>query len=88
VYVFLTIDKELVCYKNPNRAGHEDIPMVLVPYDLLQSPDYETYYNVCWYDAGTLFRCGHTYHRMPENARYCKRVSIENSLIGKVLEQR
>lgn len=89
VYVLLTIEGKEVCYKNPNRRFvHEDFPLLMIPYEILHSPDYETYYNVCWFDAGALFRCGHSYHRTPENAMYCERVSIENSLIGRILEQR
>jgi hypothetical protein len=89
VYVFLTINGREVCYKNPNREFvHEDVPLLMIPYEILRSPDYETYFNLCWFDAGALFRCVHAYHRTPENAMYCERISIENCLIGKILEQR
>ena len=89
VYVFLTIDGQTVCYKNPNSPHvHEDEPLLMVPYEILESSEYDTYYNVCWFDAGVPFRCEHSFHRKPENALYCKKINIEGVLIGKVLEQR
>jgi hypothetical protein len=89
VYVFLTLDGKEIAYKNPKGLfGHEDAPLALVPHEVLYSDQFETYYNVCWFDCGALFRCGHSYHRTEENARYCDKNFGEGVLIGKVLEQR
>jgi len=89
IYVFLTIDGRLVCYKNPNSPNiHEDEPLLMVPYQILESSEFDTYFNVCWFDAGVLFRCEHSFHRTQENATYCQRNEIAGSQIGKVLERR
>ncbi len=45
LYVFLTIDGQLVCYKNPNRQYvHEDKPLLIVPYEILESGEYDATY--------------------------------------------
>src|SRR5437588_12016080 len=72
VYLFLSLDGKTVAYKNPKGLfGHEDKPLELVPHDILYSDQFETYYNICWFDCGALFRCGHSFHRTQENALYC-----------------
>ena len=88
VYVFLVVDGNTVAYKNPRGLfGYEDKPLDLVPHEILYSDQCETYYNVCWFDCGALFRCGHSFHRAEENARYCDKF-VKGALIGKILEER
>lgn len=55
---------------------------------MLSSDRFETYYNLCWFECGTLFRCGHSFHWTEESARSCDRNIGEGTLIGKVLEER
>jgi hypothetical protein len=89
VYVVLTLEGKTVAYKNPRGLlGHEDEPLEMVPHEIFYSEQFETYYNVCWFECGALYRCGHSFHRAPENARYCDRATIAGSLIGKILEER
>ena len=89
VYVVLTLDGKTLAYKNPRGwVGYEDKPLDMVPYEIFHSDRYETYYNVCWFDCGALYRCKHRYHRASDNALYCDRIRIEGYLIGKVREQR
>ena len=89
VYVILTVDGNTVAYKNPQSLlGHEDKPLVMVPNEILYSNQYETYYNVCWFECATLFRCAHSFHHTPENARHCDKAKIEGHMIGKILEER
>lgn len=77
-----------LAYKNPRGVvGVDDSPMEMIPRDILSSDQFETYYNVCWWNGGALFRCGHSFHRTEENARYCDR-NAEGTVIGKVLEER
>lgn len=59
----------------------------MVPNEILMSDRFETYYNVCWFECRTLFRCGHSFHKTEENARYCRNNAGEGVLIGRVLEQ-
>jgi hypothetical protein len=91
LYVVLEIDGHTLVYKNPYRrlTSPEDKPLEVVPTEIFTSDQYETYYNVCWFDLqGTLQRCEHSYHRTEENATYCKFAGLEHTVIGKVLEQR
>ena len=89
IYVFLTVDGQTVAYKNPKEVlGQEDKPLEMVPHALLYSNQYETYYNICWFDCGTLYRCGHSFHRTQESALYCERTKSHGLLIGTVLEER
>jgi hypothetical protein len=89
VYVVLTFDGKTLAYENPRGVfGHEDKPLDVVPYEIFYSDRYETYYNICWFDCGALYRCQHRFHRASENALYCGRTKIEGSVIGKVLEER
>lgn len=89
VYIFLNIDGKLVAYKNPRGYfGHVDEPLLMVPHEILYSDKFETYYNVCWFDCGALFRCRHSYHRTADHARYCDKNIGEGVLIGRVLEER
>ena len=40
-------------YKNPNAPYvHEDTPLLMIPYDILESKEYDTYYNICSFHAG------------------------------------
>ena len=88
LYVLLTVDGRTAAYKNPRgEVGLDDTPLEMIPYEILSSDQFETYYNVCWWDGGTLLRCEHSFHRTEENARYCEK-NIEGVLIGKVLEER
>jgi len=88
LYVLLTVDRKTVAYKNPwGEIGLDDTPLEMIPYEILSSDQFETYYNVCWWDGGTLLRCGHSFHRTEENARYCDK-NVEGTVIGKVLEER
>ena len=89
LYVLLTVDGRTVAYKNPKGIPWaDDQPLDMVPHELLSSDKFETYYNVCWWDGGTLLRCEHSFHRTEENARYCDKHVGEGMLIGKVLEER
>ena len=88
LYVLLPADGKTLAYKNPRGvAGVDDGPLEMIPYDILSSDQFETYYNVCWWDGGTLLRCEHSFHRTEENARYCDR-NVEGTVVGKVLEER
>jgi hypothetical protein len=89
VFVFVPADGKTLIYKNPREwIGLEDPPLETVPPEVLSSDRYETYYNVCWFDNGTLIRCKHSYHRKPENALYCKKIQTNGSFVAKVLEER
>lgn len=59
----------------------------MVPNEILMSDWFETYYSVCWFECGTLFRCGHSFHKTEDNARYCDKYLGHGMLIGKVLEE-
>ena len=88
VYVVLTRNGQMEVYKNPNAPYvHEDMPLLVIPYDILESKEYDAYYNICWFDTGMLLRCEHSFHRKPENAMYCNKVDTPGSMIGKVLEK-
>ena len=44
VYVILTRNGQMEIYKNPNAPHlHEDKPLLVIPYDVLESKEYETY---------------------------------------------
>jgi hypothetical protein len=89
VFVFVEVDGKTVVYKNPREViGIPEVPLETVPNEILYSDQYETYYNVCWFDSETLVRCGHSYHRKPENALYCDKINVVGSFIGKILEER
>jgi len=88
VYVVLTRNGQMEVYQNPNAPYvHEDKPLLMIPYDVLESNEYATYYNICWFDAGVLMRCEHSFHRRPENAMHCDKADTPGSMIGKVLEK-
>jgi hypothetical protein len=88
LYVLLNVDGKTVAYKNPRGlVGLDDTPLDMLPYEILSSDQFETYYNVCWWAGGTLLRCEPSFHRTGENARYCDK-NIEGTVIGKVLEER
>jgi hypothetical protein len=91
LYVVLELEGNTLVFKNPYRwlTSPEDKPLEVVPTEIFTSNQYETYYNVCWFDGqGTLQRCEHSYHRTKENAKHCKLAGLEHTVIGKVLEQR
>lgn len=90
LYVIVTVDGRTFAYKAPpSSLIPMNTPLAEVPQEILASPDYETYYNICWFDGlGTLHRCGHDYHRTEEMASYCRLNSTAHSFIGKILEQR
>ena|SRR5579884_1601610 len=89
VFVVLTLNGQTQVYKNPNQPFvHEDKPLEAIPHEIFYSDQYDTYYNVCWFDCGTLFRCMHTFHRTEDNALYCDKRGVPSSFIGKVLEER
>jgi hypothetical protein len=89
VYVTFARNGKRVVYKNPaGLLGHEDKPLDALPDEIFDSSKFETYYNVCWFECGTLFRCEHSFHHARENALYCDRAKIEGSFIGEVLEER
>jgi len=89
LYVILSVNGKDVAYKNPEGVlGREDKPLEIFPYELLYSDQFETYYNVCWFECGTLFRCGHSFHRTTENALYCPKTNMPDFSIGRVLEER
>jgi hypothetical protein len=89
VYVILILDGKTVAYKNPTGLlGHEDKPLDMVPNEILDSDKYEIYYNVCWFECGTLHRCEHSFHRTPDNALHCDITKPEGYLIGKILQER
>jgi hypothetical protein len=90
LYVVREIDGHQVVYKNPGKIGTiDDQPMETAPTEIFTSDQYETYFNICWFDGnGALQRCGHSYHRTAENASFCKLAGTEDSFIGKILEQR
>ncbi len=89
VYVVVTINGQTSAHKNPAELlGHPDEPLEMIPNEILVSERFETYYNVCWFECGTLYRCGHSFHRTEENARYCDKRAGVGAVIGKVLEER
>jgi hypothetical protein len=89
LFVVVDVDGKTLVYKNPRELiGIPEEPLDMIPNEILYSERYETYYNVCWFDRGTLVRCGHSYHRKPENALYCDRIQVAGSFVGKVLEER
>lgn len=90
IYVVLEIGGQTKVYKNPNHPFRAiDEPLLMVPHEIFYSDKFETYYNVCWFDdLGGLHRCGHAYHRKPENAEYCDYRGIEGALIGRILEEK
>jgi hypothetical protein len=89
VFVFVEHGGKTLLYKNPREVfGLEDDPLEVVPPELLDPARYETYYNVCWFDSGTLIRCKHSFHRNPQNALYCDMIRVEGSFIAKVMEER
>ncbi len=88
VYIILTINGKTVAFRNPRSAvGHEDQPLDMVPNELFYSDRFGEYYNVCWFEYGALFRCGHSVHRTPEEAQSCKLTKIQGHLIGRILEE-
>ncbi len=89
VFVFIESDGKILLYKNPREMiGLEDPPLEVIPPELLNPDLYEAYYNVCWFDRGTLIRCKHSFHRKPQNALYCDQINVEGSFIAKVMEER
>jgi hypothetical protein len=89
VFVFVPSDGKILIYKNPRGViGLEDPPLEILPPEVLSSGQYETYYNVCWFDSGTLLRCNHSYHRKPGNALYCDKIKTKDCFIAEVLEER
>lgn len=90
LYVVFEVNGHQLVYKNPGRIGTiQDEALEVVPAEIFTSDQYETYYNICWFDGnGALRRCGHSYHRNAENATYCNLAATEHSFIGKILEQR
>ena len=89
VYVTFAQCGKSVIYKNPTGLlGREDKPLDTVPDEIFDSEKFETYYNVCWFECGTLFRCEHSFHRSPENALSCDKAKVEGSFIAQVMEER
>lgn len=89
VFVFVEADGKTVIYKNPREViGLEEDPLEMPPPEVFDSDRYETYYNVCWFDSGTLIRCKHSFHHKRENALYCDQINVEGAFIAKVLEER
>jgi len=89
VFVFVESGEKTLLYKNPREMiGLEDDPLETIPPELLDPKLYETYYDVCWFNSGTLIRCGHSYHGSPQNALYCEQIKVEGSFIAKVMEER
>jgi hypothetical protein len=89
VFVLVPENGKTLVYKNPREViGLEDPPLDTIPPEIVASDRYETYYNVCWFDGGTLLRCKHSFHRRPENALYCDRIGIEGCFVAQVLEER
>ena len=89
LYVLLTVNGQTMVYKNPRQYfGIEDEPLQIVPNEIFDDTLYETYYNVCWFDLGTLFRCEHAFHRTREDASQCYATGATGSMIGKILEER
>ena len=89
VFVFVEVEGKTLVYKNPRELiGIPEVPLETVPNEILYSDQYETYYNVCWFDCETLVRCEHCYHRTPENALYCDKINVAGSFVGKILEER
>lgn len=89
VFVFVEVDGKTLLYKNPREViGLEDDPLTTIPPELTDPNLYETYYNVCWFDHGTLVRCKHSFHHKPQNALYCDQINIEGSFIARVMEER
>jgi hypothetical protein len=89
VFVFVPSDGRILIYKNPRELiGLEDPPLETLPPEILSSGRYQTYYNVCWFDSGTLLRCKHSYHRQPQNALYCSKIKTDGCFVAEVLEER
>lgn len=89
VFVVVESEGKTLIYKNPREViGIPEVPLETVPPEIFNSEQYETYYNVCWFDSDTLLRCGHSFHRKPENALYCDQIKIPGSFVGKILEER
>jgi len=67
LYILLTVDGKTVAFKNPRgEIGLDDTPLEMIPHEILSSDQFETYYNVCWWDGRTLLRCEHSFHRTAE----------------------
>ena len=89
VFVFAETDGKTLLYKNPQEVvGLEDDPIEAIPPELLDPSLYGTFYNVCWFEDGTLIRCKHSFHSKPQNALYCDKINVEGSFIAKVMEER
>jgi hypothetical protein len=89
VFVFVEANGKTLLYKNPREViGLEDDPLEIIPAELSNSERYETFYNVCWFDCGTLIRCKHSFHSKPQSALYCDKINVESSFIAKVMEER
>lgn len=89
LFVVLEVNGQTLVYKNPRQYfGIEDFPLTEMPHEIFDPSAYETYYNVCWFDCGTLFRCDHMRHRTKEDAAQCYTNGVAGSMIGKILEER
>ena len=89
VFVFVPANGKTIIYKNPREViGLEDPALEIAPPETLDPEKYETYYNVCWFDSGTLIRCKHSFHREARNALYCDKIKTDGAFIAKVLEER
>ncbi len=89
VFVFVEVEGKTLVYKNPREViGIPEVPLETIPNEIRYSDQYETYYNVCWFDSDTLLRYGHSYHRKPENALYCDKINVAGAFVGKILEER
>jgi hypothetical protein len=88
LYVFLTLEGQTVAFKNPRGIiGQEDKAMEVIPHHVAYSDRFESYYNICWFDSGSLQRCEHSFHRTPQSALYCDTTKRYGCLVGKVFEE-
>ena len=89
IFVFVEVEGRTLVYKNPEEIiGLDDEIIEKLPAELSDPNRYETYYNICWFDSGTLVRCKHSFHHTPQNALYCDAIRVDGSFIAKVLEER
>ncbi len=89
VYVVLEKDGRTLAYKNPQALlGHEDQPLDSLPNEVMDLKRFQPYYNICWFECGTLYRCGHSTHRTQKDAWRCKDANVRDCFVGTVYEER
>ena len=89
VYVVVEKGGRTLAYKNPQGLlGHADHPLDFMPNEVMDLKRFQPYYNICWFECGTLYRCGHGTHRTEKSAWECKDANIKDCVVGTVYEER